>query len=296
MAELSSGQLSVGQIQSSYMAQLQRKRLYTGLTLVVFVLLMISGFNTASARNGGSFWGGIDNFFDYPADVILEASEKLSEIPGHLVTFFPALIETVNIAAVSTLVGALLAIVLSLLSTRGLARWPSLIPVFRRIADIMRAVPEIVIALVMIFVLGGGPVPAMIAIAFHTAGALGKLFSEVNENADLKPVDGLSSVGANWMQKMLLGVVPQVAPNWLSYALLRFEINIRASAILGFVGAGGLGYELKTAIQWGQGKYDDAAAMFILLILTIIFFDQVSSYYRDKLVHGTQKGACGGSC
>lgn len=290
MAELSSGQLSVGQIQTSYMAQLQRKRLYTGLTLIVFVLLMISGFNTAAARNGGSFWGGIDNFFDYPADVISEASQKVAEIPGHLVTFFPALVETVNIAAVSTLVGALAAIFLSLLSTRGLARWPRLIPVFRRCADIMRAIPEIVIALVMIFVLGGGPVPAMIAIALHTAGALGKLFSEVNENADLKPVDGLSSVGATWMQKMLLGVVPQVAPNWLSYALLRFEINIRASAILGFVGAGGLGYELKTAIQWGQGKYDDAAAMFILLILTIIFFDQVSSYYRDRLVHGTQKG------
>ena len=290
MAELSSGQLSVGQIQTSYMAQLQRKRLYTGMTLIVFVLLMISGFNTAAARNGGSFWGGIDNFFDYPADVISEASQKVAEIPGHLVTFFPALVETVNIAAVSTLVGALAAIFLSLLSTRGLARWPRLIPVFRRCADIMRAIPEIVIALVMIFVLGGGPVPAMIAIALHTAGALGKLFSEVNENADLKPVDGLSSVGATWMQKMLLGVVPQVAPNWLSYALLRFEINIRASAILGFVGAGGLGYELKTAIQWGQGKYDDAAAMFILLILTIIFFDQVSSYYRDRLVHGTQKG------
>lgn len=273
MAELSSGQLSVRQIQSSYMAQVQRKRLYTGLTLLVFVLLMISGFNTAAARNGGSFWGGIDNFFDYPADVLSEASEKVAEIPAHLVTFFPALIETVNIAAVSTLIGALFAVILSLLSTRGLARWPALIPVFRRAADTMRAIPEIVIALVMIFVLGGGPVPAMIAIAFHTTGALGKLFSEVNENADLKPVDGLSSVGATWMQKMLLGVVPQVAPNWLSYALLRFEINIRASAILGFVGAGGLGYELKTAIQWGQGKYDDAAAMFILLILTIIFFD-----------------------
>ena len=146
------------------------------------------------------------------------------------------------------------------------------------------------LALVMIFVLGGGPVPAMIAIAIHTAGALGKLFSEVNENADLKPIEGLSAVGATWPQKMLLGVVPQVAPNWLSYALLRFEINIRASAILGFVGAGGLGYELKTAIQWGQGKYDDAAAMFILLFLTIVFFDQVSSYYRDKLVHGSRKG------
>ena len=190
----------------------------------------------------------------------------------------------------STLIGAMMAIVLSLLSTRGLARFPRLIGVCRRMMDIMRAVPEIVIALVLIFVLGGGPVPAMIAIAFHTAGALGKLFSEVNENADLKPVDGLASVGATWTQKMLLGVVPQVAPNWLSYALLRFEVNIRASAILGFVGAGGLGYELKNAISWGQGRFDEAGAMFILLFLTIILFDQISSIYRDKLVHGSSKG------
>ena len=76
---------------------------------------------------------------------------------------------------------------------------------------------------------------------------------------------------------MLLGVMPQVAPNWLSYALLRFEINIRASAILGFVGAGGIGYELKIAMSWGQGKYDEAAAIFILLFLTIVVVDQISS-------------------
>jgi phosphonate transport system permease protein len=161
-----------------------------------------------------------------------------------------------------------------------------MIPVFRRLMDTMRAMPEVVIALVLIFVLGGGPVPAMIAIAFHTTGALGKMFSEVNENASLKPVEGLTSVGASWLQKMGLGVVPQVAPNYLSYALMRFEINIRASAILGFVGAGGIGYELKNAISWGQGRYDDAAAIFILLFGTIVFFDQISSYYRDRLAHG----------
>jgi hypothetical protein len=83
--------------------------------------------------------------------------------------------------------------------------------------------------------------PAVIAIALHTAGALGKLFSEVAENADQKPVEGLSSVGATWGQKMWLGVIPQVAPDWLSYVLQRFEVNVRASAILGFVGSGGIG-------------------------------------------------------
>jgi len=184
----------------------------------------------------------------------------------------------------TTLLGAMLAIVLSLLSTRGLARWPRLVGLFRRMMDIMRAVPEIVIALVLIFVMGGGPVPAMIAIAFHTAGALGKLFSEVNENASLQPVEGLQSVGANWTQRMWLGVIPQVAPNYLSYALLRFEINIRASAILGFVGSGGIGYDLKNAFSWGQGRYDEVAAIFILLFLSIVLFDQLSSHYRNKLI------------
>jgi len=80
-------------------------------------------------------------------------------------------------------------------------------------------------------------------------------------------------------------VVPQVAPNYFSYALLRFEINIRASAILGFVGAGGLGYELKNAMSWGQGKFDEAAAIFILLFATIVVFDQLSSHYRNRLTH-----------
>ncbi|MGA0281926.1 MAG: phosphonate ABC transporter, permease protein PhnE, partial [Paracoccaceae bacterium] len=232
------------------------------------------------------FIEGLPRIFDFPASVLSEAAEKISELPSHMGTYFPALVETINIAAVSTLIGAFLAMFLSMLATRGMALWPKLIPLFRRIMDVMRAMPEVVIALVLIFVLGGGPVPAMIAIAFHTTGALGKMFSEVNENASLKPVDGLSSVGANWLQKMGLAVVPQVAPNYLSYALMRFEINIRASAILGFVGAGGIGYELKNAISWGQGRYDDAAAIFLLLFGTIVLFDQLSSHFRDRLTYG----------
>jgi phosphonate transport system permease protein len=268
-----------------YVALVARKRLYGGIMLAIFALLMISGFMLADSRNAGGFWNGILNVFDFPADVWADTAPKLDQLPGHVATYFPSLIETINIAAVATLVGAILGTVLSLLSTRGLARWPRLIGLFRRVMDIMRAVPEIVIALILIFVLGGGPVPAMIAIAFHTSGALGKLFSEVNENADLKPVEGLSSVGARWGQRMWLGIMPQVAPNYLSYALLRFEINIRASAILGFVGAGGIGYELKNAMAWGQGKYDEAAAIFILLFLTIVFFDQLSSHARNRLVH-----------
>ena len=273
-------------IKFGYMGMVRQKRSYSLILLIVFVALLVSGFLTAEDRNAGGFIEGLPRIFDFPVSVLSETTEKVTELPGHMVRYFPALIETINIAAASTLLGAFLAMFLSMLSTRGMARWPRMIPVFRRLMDTMRAMPEVVIALVLIFVLGGGPVPAMIAIAFHTTGALGKMFSEVNENASLKPVEGLTSVGASWLQKMGLGVVPQVAPNYLSYALMRFEINIRASAILGFVGAGGIGYELKNAISWGQGRYDDAAAIFILLFGTIVFFDQISSYYRDRLAHG----------
>ncbi|WP_375257107.1 phosphonate ABC transporter, permease protein PhnE [Citreimonas sp.] len=280
------GAPSVQTIQSGYMEQVRRRRLYGGLTLLIFVLLMASGFMVADERNAGGFWEGLHQVGDYPADVLSEAWEKRAQLPSLMVRFFPALIETVNIAAVSTLIGAALGILLSLLATRGLAPAPRLIPVFRRLMDVMRAIPEIVIALVLIFVLGGGPVPAMIAIAIHTAGALGKLFSEVAENASLGSVQGLASTGANWWQQMLLGVMPQVAPNYLSYGLLRFEINIRASAILGFVGAGGLGYELRNSMAWGPGRFDEAAAIFILLFGTIVLFDQISSRYRNRLTHG----------
>ncbi|MBE9635299.1 phosphonate ABC transporter, permease protein PhnE [Salipiger mangrovisoli] len=273
-----------------YLALMAQRRLYGGITLALFVLLMVSGFMLADERNAGGFWNGLPQVFDFPADVLADTLPKLAALPGHFVTYFPALVETINIAAVSTLLGAVAAIALSLLSTRGLARWPRLIPVFRRFMDILRAVPEIVVALVLIFVLGGGPVPAMLAIALHTAGALGKLFSEVNENADLKPVEGLSSVGASWLQSMWLGVVPQVSPNYFSYALLRFEINIRASAILGFVGAGGIGYELRNAMAWGKGRFDEAAAIFLLLFLTIVVFDQLSSHVRNAMISSKKGG------
>lgn len=270
-----------------YLDMVRRKRMYGGILLVFFIALMVSGWMVSEDRNAGDFWPGVPQVFDFPAEVLSEAWTDRANLPGLLWDHTPALIETINIAAVATLIGAIAAMALSLLATRGLARWPRLIPVFRRTMDALRAIPEIVIALVLIYILGGGPVPAVIAIALHTGGALGKLFSEVAENADTKPVEGLASVGATWSQRMWLGVIPQVAPNWLSYALLRFEINVRASAILGFVGEGGIGADLKVAMQWGQGRYDEVVAIFLLLFLTIVVIDQVSDHYRHKLVRGT---------
>ncbi len=272
--------------QGAYLQMVRRKRMYGGIILVIFIALMASGFRVAEQRNAGGFLDGLAQLDDFPMEVLREAWANRANLPGLFIEFIPSLIETVNIAAVATLLGAMGGAVLALLSTRGLARWPRLVPVFRRIADGLRAIPEIVVALMLVFILGGGPIPAVLAIGLHTVGAMGKLFSEVAENADLKPVEGLQSVGATWGQQMWLGIIPQVAPNWLSYALLRFEINVRASAILGFVGEGGIGHDLKIAMQWGQGSYDQVVAIFVLLFVTIVLIDQISGYYRNRLVKG----------
>ena len=278
-----SGTMATASYRSDYIRLTHLRRLYSGVLALVLVLLFFGGFYTADSRNAGGFFDGLDSFFDFPAEVLGEAWSEIDGLPTLLWKYLPSLIETVNIAAVATLIGAIIGLLLSLFSTRGLAFCPMGIPLFRRSMDIMRAVPEIVIALVLIFIMGAGPIPAMIAIAIHTSGALGKLFSEVNENCDMKPVDGLASVGATWGQRMWFGVFPQVVQNYFSYALLRFEINIRASAILGFVGAGGIGYDLRNTISWGKGRYDDATAIFILLFLTIVLVDQLSSFLRNRV-------------
>lgn len=273
-----------GSLQQQTIDAEKRRSLYTVVVVLLSAALVVSGFIQANAMNSGHFQEGLAKFFEYPSEIVYEAWQSGSEFPKLLLQFLPALIETLNIALVATLLGGLFAMIFAFLGANNLSVWPPLVPVSRRMMDIMRAFPELILALFLIFVLGTSPVPAMIAVAFHTAGALGKQFSEVNENIDLKAVEGLESCGANWFQRMKFGVIPQVLPNYLSYFMLRVEINVRASAILGFVGAGGIGTELRRTIGWGQGAGDETAALFLLLILTIFIIDQTSSFFRTKLI------------
>lgn len=269
----------------------KRRSLYTLVVVLLCGTLVVAGFIQSNAMNSGHFQEGLLKFFEYPEEIIIEAWEAGVDFPPLLYRFLPALLETLNIAAVASLLGGLGAMIFAFLGASNLNVWPPLVPVARRLMDMMRAFPELILALFLIFVLGSSPVPAMIAVAFHTAGALGKQFSEVNENINLNAVEGLQSCGANWLQRMKFGVIPQVLPNYLSYFMLRFEINVRASAILGFVGAGGIGTELRRTIGWGQGAGDETAALFLLLIMTIFLIDQTSSHFRARLISGEKEEA-----
>jgi phosphonate transport system permease protein len=276
--------MSVIDLRDNIVRMEQRRRLYTAVTIALVAVLIGAGYAESNSMNSGSFLAGLGKFFEYPGEIVVEAWQSGLEFPSLLVRFLPALIETLNIAIIATLLGGAFATVFAWTSSRNLDVWPPMIPVVRRTMDFMRAFPELIIALFLIFVLGTSPVPAMIAVAFHTSGALGKLFSEVNENIDVKPIDGLKACGANWIQRIRFAVLPQVAPNYLSYFLLRLEINVRASAILGFVGAGGVGSELRRTIGWGRGAGDETAALFLLLLVSIVAIDQFSSYVRNRLI------------
>jgi phosphonate transport system permease protein len=275
---------TLDQIQAHASGLERQRRIYTGLGVAIFVVLVVLGFGAAEEMNSGGFVDGLSKFFDYPRNIVIETGEAGTGWFERLWVYLPALIETINMAAVATIFGTVFAMFLSFAATRGLQVWPPLVPVARRIMDITRAFPELIIALFLIFMLGSSPVPAIIAVAFHTAGALGKLFSEVNENIDRGPLEGMTAAGASWSKRMRWAVLPQVLPNYTSYMLLRFEINIRASAILGFVGAGGIGTELRKAISWANGA--DIAALFVLLFVTIMIIDQTSGYLRRRLVGG----------
>ena len=190
--------------------------------------------------------------------------------------------QTVQMAILATVLGGAAAFALSFPAARTLTANRAIVFFSRRVLELFRTVPQVVLAFILVWPFGIGPLAGIVAIAIHTTGALGKLFSELNENADLRPVDGVKSVGGTWLAQMRYGVVPQMMPGFLSYALLRFEINVRSSTIIGFVGAGGIGQELKRVI--GFNIYEEVSAICILILLIVVAIDLLSAQLRHRLI------------
>jgi len=189
--------------------------------------------------------------------------------------------ETILISYVGTLTGAVLAFALNFFAAENTSPAPWLRFVVRRALEFARTVPGIVFALIFVIAFGLGPMAGVLAIAIHSTGALGKLFSEIVENADMKPVEGVRSTGASWISCMRFAVLPQVTAGYASYALLRFEINVREASVMGFVGAGGIGQELVVAIR--KFYYSDVSAILVTIIVTVFLIDIGTGWLRARL-------------
>jgi phosphonate transport system permease protein len=189
--------------------------------------------------------------------------------------------ETVLISYVGTLAGAILAFALNFLAADNTSPAPWLRFTVRRMMEFCRTVPDIVFALVFVIAFGLGPMAGVLAIMIHSVGALGKLYSEIVENIDMKPVEGVRSTGASWISCIRFAVVPQVAAGFASYTLLRFEINVRGASVMGFVGAGGIGQELVVAIR--KFYYSDVSAILLMIIVTVFVIDIGTGWVRGHL-------------
>jgi phosphonate transport system permease protein len=189
--------------------------------------------------------------------------------------------ETILVSYVGTMAGAVLAFALNFYAAENTSPAPWLRFLVRRALEFARTVPSIVFALIFVIAFGLGPMAGVLAIAIHSTGALGKLFSEIVENIDMKPVEGVRSTGASWLSCMRFAVLPQVTAGYASYALLRFEINVREASVMGFVGAGGIGQELVVAIR--KFYYSDVSAILVTIIITVFVIDIATGFLRGKL-------------
>ena len=192
------------------------------------------------------------------------------------------LAETLLMAFFATLMGTVCAFILSFSASNNLMTTHWIYFITRRFLEIARSVPDLVYALVFVFAWGLGPLAGILALAIHTMGASGKLFAEVNENIDPNPLEGVRAAGGNWVEMIRFAVVPQVLPAFASYTVWRFEINVRTAAILGFVGAGGIGYELYTNIRLSY--YDDVSAILLIIVAAVIAVDMSCEEVRHRMI------------
>ncbi|MGJ8528927.1 phosphonate ABC transporter, permease protein PhnE [Maritalea sp.] len=286
----------------------QTRRLYTFLTIGILGGLLFAALWFAHVSNSGKFLDRIPYFFDFVLNFLpdepIEIFRALFDLPSPLADgslkydyeegrhyvfgdfyipeYFYEMLVTLNIAFISTLLGGTLGFFLCFFASTNLVGAGATRFVVRRIMEVLRAFPEIVIAGLLAAILSLGPIAAVAAVSIHTIGALGKLFFEAVENADMKAEEGLRAAGANWVERVRFGIVPQVLPNFTSYFLLRAEINVRASTIIGAVGGGGIGEVFRLSLS-----RDHAAktyAIVLLLFVTVMLVDQLSGWLRRKLV------------
>jgi phosphonate transport system permease protein len=278
-------QRRLDQLLAGYERAVSRRRRLSFAVLGVMAILVVAAgrYGEVDVANLFHHLSGLTSYFGRIMPK-LSAAHLTGDIAGWYWNFtgwLKLLFDTVLIAYLATLAGAIGAGLLAFLAAANLAPSSGLRWCVKRFLEFCRTVPDLVFALIFVSAFGLGPLAGVLAIAIHSFGALGKLFTEVIENIDMKPVDGVRSAGGRFVDVMRFGALPQVLPNLASYALLRFEINVRASSIVGFVGAGGIGQDLFVAIR--KFYYTDVSAILLMIIVTVSILDLVTERIRHRM-------------
>ena len=270
---------------ASYGRDVARRRRQSLAVLGVLVVLAIiaSRYGEVDLRNLFHHLAGLTSYFGRIMPK-LRADHLTGDIADwywNALGWLKLLFDTVLIAYLATLAGTIGAGLFACLAAENLApnnavRWG-----VKRLLEFCRTVPDLVFALLFVAAFGLGPLAGVLAIGIHSFGTLGKQFTEVLENIDMNPVEGVRSTGGRLVDAVRFGALPQVLPNLASYTLLRFEINVRASSIVGFVGAGGIGQDLFVAIR--KFYYTDVSAILLMIIVAVSVMDIVTERIRHRL-------------
>ena len=193
-----------------------------------------------------------------------------------------AMLETIEIAFLGTFIAIVLSIPVGLLSARNLAPNYGIFLVARTITIFFRAIPEFIIAMILVIAIGFGAIPGVLALGIHTMGFLAKFYAEDIEHINKGPVDALKSSGASKRQIISFAVIPQIIPSFVGNNLYILDRNIRMATMLGIVGAGGIGYELQSSFR--MFEYPKVSAIIIIIFITIFLIDNLSSYIRSKIL------------
>jgi phosphonate transport system permease protein len=270
-----------------------RQRTQAAIGLLVFSAILAVSFQRSQffgAELGGDPLGRMGDFLqrltpDLRAEALLadrQTQGSLSWWFYDLPLWLKAGWQTVEMAILATLIGAVAAVFASFLCARNLMPFAPLRFVVRRTLEAIRTLPDLIVAIILVAAFGVGPLPGVITLAISTMGGLGKLFSEINEEVDPRPLEALEAAGAGLWKKIRFGVIPQVLPAYASYVLIRLEGNLAGAAALGIVGAGGIGLELQRAITYTE--FDTYLAILMLIVGMIFILDLVSEAIRHRLI------------
>jgi phosphonate transport system permease protein len=193
-----------------------------------------------------------------------------------------AVVETIQMAIIGTVAAVLMSIPLSLLAARNISPHPVIYQSIRFVLNFLRSIPELVYALLFVAAVGLGPFTGVLALAFSSIGSLTRLYAEAIEQIDPQQVNALRATGANGLQTFIYAVVPQALPLLISYSLVYFESNVRHATILGYVGAGGVGYKLFEYM--GTSAYRKLLGTAIVLVIAVTIIDRFSNYLRQRFI------------
>ncbi len=197
------------------------------------------------------------------------------------------MLETIEMTVLGTAIATVLSLPFAILAARNATPHPVVYRFARDLLSVMRALPELVWALVFVSAVGLGPLPGVMALAFVTVGFMGKFFAESIEVVSQKAVEGVRAHGAGWLQVRLFAMLPQALPDFVGTVMYILDHNLRAAAILGLVGAGGIGYDLVMSMRLFQ--YDRLLLIALAIYVVVTLLDRASDRLRSHIIHGARR-------